>query len=308
MRKVVILDHDGHVDDLLSSLLLWLSPEIDLQAVAVTNGDCYAEQSFAALLKMATYLDLEGTEIAYSEDDVPHKFPDNWRRESYIINELPIFSENDLKTIYQQGRGRKSEALITDCLHNLNTKVTLVTTGPLTNVAKVFERRPELKSKVQEIVMMGGALKVAGNVEEPGCKPGIEWNFYADPQAVKRIFESGIPIRLIPLDLTDRFPVTKEFLAKLQQYFPQSRTCRLAHTLWSLVSGFEYYFWDTVTAAAVIEPEIFTFKEMRLEISTQGNSQGKLSKTYFGGHKMQVATDVQTDKFEALLLEIFRLR
>src|SRR5271167_4234015 len=101
MPRLVIHDNDGHVDDLLSSILLWLSPEVELQAVTLTNGDCYADQSFEALLKMATYLDLEGSEIAYTDDPVPNPFPENWRRESFIMNEIPIFSENALKKPYQ---------------------------------------------------------------------------------------------------------------------------------------------------------------------------------------------------------------
>ena len=68
------------------------SPEIDLQAIGITNGDCYVDQIFEAMQKVATYLDIDGPEIAITEDDVPNQFPDNWRRESYIINELPFFA------------------------------------------------------------------------------------------------------------------------------------------------------------------------------------------------------------------------
>lgn len=308
MPKAVIHEHDGHIDDLLSCLLLWLSPAIDLQAITITNGDCYVEQSFSALLKMATLLDLEGAEIAYETEEIPNPFPDNWRKETSIINELPIFSKNALKPVYQQGRGRKSESLLIDCLHNLSTPITLVCTGPLTNVAKVLQKRPDLKSKIKELIVMGGALKTAGNVEEPGCDSGIEWNFYADAQAVKTVFNSGIPLTLIPLDLTNRFPVTKAFLSQLEQHSDQSRSCRLAHTLWSLVTGFEYYFWDTMTAAAAIKPDIFTYKNMRLAVSTQEKSMGKLSTHFFCGRNIKVAVDLQKQPFEDLLLEIFRLR
>src|SRR5438132_14188263 len=93
----VIHDNDGHVDDLLSTLLLWLAPEVDLEAVTITDGDCYVQQAYEATLKMATLLELEGAEIGYSEDPVVNSFPENWRRESYIINELPILSECALK-------------------------------------------------------------------------------------------------------------------------------------------------------------------------------------------------------------------
>ncbi len=304
----VLHDNDGHVDDLLSCLLLWLSPQIDLQAITITDGDCYAIQSFEALLKMATYLDLEGAEVAYSEDPVPNPFPDNWRRESYIMNELPLFSEITLKKLYQQGKGRKSQAVITDCLTHSRAPVTLVVTGPLTNLATVFKAAPELKSKVSEFVIMGGALHVPGNVEEQGHDGSAEWNLYADPAAAKAILDLGVAVKIIPLDTTNELPVTKDFLARLEKQADRFNASILATKLWSLVKGFEYYFWDTITAAATIAPEIFTFKEMRVEIATSGRSTGKLSGALFGGRKVKVATSIQKEAFEELLLEILRTR
>lgn len=308
MPKSVIHDNDGHVDDLLSSLLLWLSPEVDLQAITITNGDCYADQSFEALLKMATFLDLEGAEIAYSEGPVPNPFPDNWRRESYIMNELPLFSEIALKKIYQQGKSRKSEQLVLDCLTHSRAPLTVVCTGPLTNLARLVEANPGIKPKIEELVIMGGALAVAGNVEQEGSDGSAEWNIYADPLAAKSLLDSAIPLKLVPLDVTNQLPVTREFLEKLDLQSDKSRASLLAMKLWSLVKGFEYYFWDTVTAAAVIAPHLFTFKEMRIDITTSGKSAGKTATALFGGRKVKVATAVEKESFEELLLGIFRIR
>ncbi len=304
MPKPVIHDNDGHVDDLLSGLLLWLSSEVDLQAVTLTDGDCYAAQSFEALLKMATYLDLEGAEVAYSEDPVLNPFPDNWRRESYIMNELPLFSEISLKKVYQQGKGRKSQTVISDCLSHTKTPMSIVVTGPLTNLADVFLKNPELKIMVDEFVIMGGAINVPGNVETEGHDGSAEWNIYADPPAAKAIFDLNTPIKLVPLDVTNQLPVTKEFLARLEEQTDRFRASRLAARLWSLVKGFEYYFWDTVTVAATIAPHLFTFKEMRVDVTTQGRSAGKLSTVLFGGRKVKVATAVQKEGFEDFLLEL----
>jgi purine nucleosidase len=304
----VIHDNDGHVDDLLSTILLWLAPEVELQAVTITNGDCYVQQAYEATLKMATFLDLEGAEVGLSEDPMVNDFPENWRRESYIINELPIFSENALKKPYQTGRPRKTQALIADVLANSKSPVILVTTGPLTNVAPVFAERPELKEKVKEVVMMGGAVAVPGNVEQPSHDGSAEWNFYADPPAAKAVFDTGVPIRIIPLDVTNKVPITKEFLAKLDEQAETSRASRLAAKVYSLVKGFNYYFWDTLTAAAVVKPELFTFKEMRLDVATNGKSAGKTSSAFFGGRKVKVATDMDKDGFADLVLQIFRAK
>ncbi|MBK9145883.1 MAG: nucleoside hydrolase [Candidatus Melainabacteria bacterium] len=296
------------MDDLLSAILLWLAPEIDLQAVGVTNGDCYADLAFEAMVKIATYLDLEGAEIAVCPDDMPNPFPENWRRESHIINELPIFGENYLKKRYQQGRPRRTEAVFGDCLANSKEPLTLVTTGPLTNIASLLSREPKLAEKVREMVIMGGALDAPGNVEEEGHDGSAEWNIYADPHAFKTILDSKIPLTLITLDLTNKLPVTREFLSRLDEQAVRSRASNLAAKLWSLVKGFEYYFWDTITAACAIDPSLFQFKTMKIDVTTTGKSQGRISTSLFGGKKVKVATELEKDAFEDLLVSIFAQR
>lgn len=307
MPKTVIHDHDGHVDDLLSCILLWLSPEIDLQAVGITNGDCYAPQIFEATQKMATFLNIDGPEIALTEDEVPNPFPENWRRESYIINELPLFEDNYLKKPYQQGRPRRIDSVFLDCLQNSKTPLTVVTTGPLTNIAKVLENNPELKEKIQEFIIMGGAVSVKGNVEEPGHDGSAEWNVYADPAAFKVILDTKLPIKLISLDLTNEMPVTKDFLQKLEAQAEKSKASALAAKLWSLVKGFDYYFWDTITAAVAIEPGLFTFKDVKIDVSTSGKNMGRTSQALFG-KKVQLATQVNKQGFEELLLTTLSIR
>jgi purine nucleosidase len=308
MSIPVIHDNDGHVDDLLSTVLLWLAPEVSLQAVTITNGDCYVQQAYEAVLKMATFLDLEGAEVGCSEDPCINDFPENWRRESYIINELPIFGENALKKPYQTGKPRKTQLLIPDVLANSKAPVIIVTTGPLTNIAPVLTERPELREKVKEVVIMGGAISTPGNVEQADHDGTAEWNFYADPPAAKALLDSGVPLRMIPLDVTNKVPITKEFLARLDEQAETYRASRLAAKVYSLVKGFNYYFWDTLTAAAVVEPDLFTFKDVRLDVVTSGRSQGKTATTFFGGRKVKLATDLDKDAFAELVLKIFRAR
>lgn len=307
MPRTVIHDHDGHVDDLLSCILLWLSPEIDLQAVGITNGDCYAPQIFEATQKIATFLDIDGPEIAVTEDEVPNPFPDNWRRESYIINELPLFEDNYLKKTYQQGRPRRIDSVFLDCIANSKVPITVVTTGPLTNMANLLANHPEIKKNIQEFIIMGGAIRVKGNVEEPGHDGTAEWNVYADPAAFKQIVDSKLPIKLITLDLTNELPVTKDFLGKLEAQAEKSRASALAAKLWSLVKGFDYYFWDTITAAVAIEPGLFTFSDIKIDVSTSGKSMGRTNQALFG-RRVQLATQVNKQGFEDLLLSTLSIR
>jgi purine nucleosidase len=110
------------------------------------------------------------------------------------------------------------------------------------------------------------------------------------------------------LDVTNKVPISKEFLAGLDEQAETSRASRLAAKVYSLVKGFNYFFWDTLTAAAVVAPELFTFKEIRIDVVTTGKSQGKTTTTFFGGRKVKAAFDLDKPKFEELLLKIFRAR
>ncbi|MDW3458641.1 hypothetical protein NQ311_25755, partial [Escherichia coli] len=89
---------------------------------------------------------------------------------------------------------------------------------------------------------------------------------------------------------------------RLEEQVDRSKASMLAFKLFSLVKGFEYYFWDTVTAAALVAPQIFTFKEMKLDVTTQGKSQGRITGSIFGGRKVKVALQADREKFEDLVL------
>jgi inosine-uridine nucleoside N-ribohydrolase len=105
--------------------------------------------------------------------------------------------------------------------------------------------------------------------------------------------------------VTNELRVTPEFLARLEKQSDRSKASLLALKLFSLVRGFEYYFWDTVTAAALVEPSIFTFKDMKIDITTQGKSMGKTGTSIFSGRKVRVALQANKERFEDLVLSIF---
>lgn len=82
--------------------------------------------------------------------------------------------------------------------------VTLCPLGPLTNIAMAFEKAPDIMDRVQEIVLMGGAYFQVGNIT-----PTAEFNIYVDPQAAHIVFKSGVPVVVMPLDVTHKALVTK---------------------------------------------------------------------------------------------------
>ncbi len=89
--------------------------------------------------------------------------------------------------------------------------VTLATLGPLTNIALAFAKAPDVIARVRELVMMGGAWSEGGNIT-----PCAEFNIYADPHAAAAVFASGVPITVLPLDVTHRALTTRARLERLR--------------------------------------------------------------------------------------------
>lgn len=110
---------------------------------------------------------------------------------------------------------------IVDKAHELN-EVTLVPTGPLTNIAMALKRDPSIKESIKEICLMGGGFR-GGNISTTA-----EYNILQDPEAAKIVFESGIPLKIAPIDATNKVP-TKGLLPKLEG--ADNRAAKLAHDI-----------------------------------------------------------------------------
>ncbi|MEG3859375.1 nucleoside hydrolase [Microcoleus sp. herbarium12] len=149
-------------------------------------------------------------------------FPVLFRRDSLACDRLPILNEKatiDTPLISEPGQN-----FMVRVLPGATEQVTLMVTGPLTTVAQALDIAPEIESKIKEIVWMGGALNVIGNVSkdmEPGQDMLAEWNACWDSIAIDRVWQTQIPVAIYPLDITNNVPLSVDFsdrLAKQRKY------------------------------------------------------------------------------------------
>jgi purine nucleosidase len=300
------MDHDGAIDDFLATILMLTMPEVETLGIIVTPADCYPKAAVSVTRKI---LDLMGkSEITVAESTVRgiNPFPPEFRRDCTIIDNFPILNERDIiKTPLATATG--TEFTIA-CLQNAVTPVTLMITGPLTTIASAIAIAPQILPKIQEIVWMGGALKVGGNVEKAFALEHdgtAEWNVFWDAISAKQIWDTAIPITLCPLDLTNTVPVTPEFIKKLtqQRKYPLSD---LAGMCYSLAIPQTYYCWDILATAYLARSEFYTVVERETDIIVTGISQGRtILKS--GGKKIQVMTEVDKSQFYSYLLEQLRV-
>ncbi|MEL6439732.1 MAG: nucleoside hydrolase [Cyanobacteria bacterium J06621_8] len=302
--RLVLMDHDGGIDDFLSLILLMTMTEIQPIGIVVTPGDCYIDAAVRVTGKILDLMGIGTIEVAQSTVRGVNPFPADFRRDCLIIDHFPILNESE--QINAPLAKVSGQEFIVQELRNAPQKVTLMLTGPLTTVASAIALEPTISDRIESIIWMGGALNVAGNVESayaPEHDGSGEWNAFWDPFAVKQIWETNIEITLCPLDLTNQVPVTADFIRRLtrQRQYPLSD---LAGLCYSLAIPQNYYCWDILATAYLGKPELYQVEERETDVIATGISQGNIMlKT--GGRKIQVMTQVNQSKFYDYLLEQF---
>lgn len=301
MAGPLILDHDGGVDDYLSLLLALTFERSRLRGVVVTPADCYIEPAVGASRKI---IDLAGrTDVPVAESTVRglNPFPRENRRDSFSIDIFPILNESG--SVAAELVPEPGQAWLARTIAASDTPVTLLVTGPLTTVAAALELEPEMEHKIQELVWMGGALRVGGNVSpwlEGGQDGSMEWNVYWDPPAAARVFASTIPIAMCPLDITNQVLMTRDFLLTLarNRRHPFSD---LAGQCYALVAHQTYYFWDVLTTAYVERPDLYRIEREGVRIVATGRSQGRTVPDP-SAREVGVFADVNLDGFYEFVL------
>jgi inosine-uridine nucleoside N-ribohydrolase len=213
----VVIDTDGGVDDALALLLALRSPELQIAAITTVHGNVPVDQ---ATKNVVLVLDrfASGT-----RPSVARGAARPLRREPVTaqsvhgsdgLGELARFTNPDgskkyLRHLLSKPMPEAKEVLL-DCLTKYSGDITIITLGPLTNLALLLETDASALRNAQNIFIMGGAVTVPGNIT-----PAAEFNMFADPDAARAVFRSGCAITLVPLDVTERVFLSRQEVEEL---------------------------------------------------------------------------------------------
>ncbi|MBL0627406.1 pyrimidine-specific ribonucleoside hydrolase RihA [Aeromonas jandaei] len=267
MALPVILDCDPGHDDAIALILALASPELKVLAVTTSAGNQTPDKTLNNALRILTLL---------GRDDIPVAAgaPKPLARELIIADNVHGESGLDGPKLPDPAFAPQAMTgieLMARCLRESAEPVTLVPTGPLTNIALLLAAHPELKSKIARIVLMGGAAG-AGN-----WTPAAEFNIYVDPEAADMVFKSGIPITMCGLDVTHEAQVMDEDIERVRAI-----TNPVAQCVAGLLDFFMIYHrdpkWgfagaplhDPCTIAWLLNPALFHGVECRVDIETRG--------------------------------------
>ncbi len=290
-----VFDHDGGIDDYVALLMLAAAPSYDLRAVTVAYGDSYRAPALEASGRILRAVGKQTARLGGYADGLQGRnaFPAAWRRQSFAVASLPALAE--FPPLEPSG---EAVAVLGEALAQAAEPVAVFATGPLTNLAELYSRSPRLVEKTSEIVIMGGAVRVAGNtVEQPEelTDRSAEYNFFVDPAAAASVFSlaaGGLRITLVPLDATNALPLKGPFVDRLLA--GPGRHARLAGAVLGIVrhemDNWEYYLWDGAAVLAAVAPRLFVFEYLDIEIHAAGRSQGRSQESSAGAGPIRVAT------------------
>lgn len=272
MNKIpVIIDCDPGIDDTMMLTLAYARPELDIKLVTVEAGNLTIDKTTYNTLSFLTYIQKE-VEVAKGIEQPMF-------RKQEVAED--IHGEGGLGNVkwadpVLQASDRTAIQAMCDVLMNAEEPITIVATGPLTNVAALLFAHPEVKPFIKQISWMGGAA-VGGNMSTVA-----EFNAYVDPHAVELVFRSGVPIIMSGLDVTHKAYITRDEMTRLRNLgTPFAEKVADMMNFYTFTQsqtpfnppGFEEQIrvHDVCAVACLVEPELFKGDDYFVEVELNGS-------------------------------------
>jgi inosine-uridine nucleoside N-ribohydrolase len=262
----VIIDTDPGVDDAFALLLAMRSPELKIEAITPVAGNVPLDLTLPNALRMV--------EIA-GRTDIPVAAGAKAPMVRRLVTAAYAHGENGLGgAVFPEPTTKPvnepAAELIRQIIRKYPGEVTLITLGPLTNVAAAFAGDSDLASKVRGLVMMGGSLS-GGNIT-----PAAEFNIYVDPEAARIVFQSGIPITMVGLDVTRKTALTEDHVKQLtagksavsQAAAKIARNAIDHNRSQGFLIGPNMH--DSLAVTAFLDPSILTFENYYVDVEVNG--------------------------------------
>lgn len=290
-KRKIILDCDPGHDDAVAIILAGRNPKIDLLGITVVSGNQTIEKTGKNALNLCQYLGIDVPVcLGLSEPIIKplQVCPD-------IHGETGL-DGFDFPELTKEFDKRPAVHFIAQTILESNEKITVVTTGPMTNLALALKLFPKIKANIEEVVLMGGSI-ANGNVT-----PSSEYNIYADPEAAYIVFNSGVKVTMFGLDVTRKVMVLPEVVERMEKI--NNEVSKLFVDLMKVFNINQNKVFgikagplhDPVTIAYLINPEVVKVANVHCDIDiSHGSSYGRTNCDMFDYLKLEKNTFVAYD-------------
>ncbi len=300
--KPIILDVDPGHDDAVALMLACGAPELDLLAVTTVAGNVSLEKTTRNALRILSLIGRADVPVAAGASQ-PLERP--LHTAESVHGKSGLDGPEEIPAATFEPDERNAVELIAGTLRDSPEPVTLIPTGPLTNIALLLREYPELKNCIVHISLMGGSIGL-GNTT-----PAAEFNIYVDPEAAREVFDSGLPITMSGLDVTHQAGAGPD----------ERKRLRSTGEIGRVVAGFLEFFaatyesiygfdapplHDPVAVAAVLEPGLLKTRPMRVDVECESPlTRGETVCDYFGvtgePPNAEVGVELEREDFFELL-------
>jgi purine nucleosidase len=303
--KRIIFDTDPGIDDSLAILLALASPELRIEGISVVHGNCSVDQALSNALGVLELVGVSNISVARGFD-LPLVQPSLLAPETHGNAGIGYAT---LPATTARSVAQHSVDFLIEKIMSAPGEISLVCIGPLTNVAVALRKEPRIIQAVREAIVMGGAIRHQGNTT-----PLAEFNVFVDPHAAHMVYHSGMPITLVPLDVTYQCALTGSDVARLQRIdSPITRFIADATRFYMEYHG-EYQqidgciINDPLALALAFAPGLCDYEEHAVDVDISGGvSMGKTFADFYGVNKlpanMKVALGVRAREFIELFLQ-----
>jgi pyrimidine-specific ribonucleoside hydrolase len=319
MTRHLLIDTDPGIDDALAILLALRSADACVEAVTTVGGNVpldHATTNARRILAVAAPSPRPplaagaATPLKRGLVTAGHVHGQDG------LGNLERFVEPDGRPRYPEPsyaiEMRSGPEVILEAAERWGAELTIVALGPLTNLALALQQDPRRLGRVGRIVVMGGAIAVPGNVT-----PAAEFNFYVDPEAAAAVLEGGLPVELIPLDVTRRVVLAQAALTdRLRRCSDRVARFILDFTLHGFAFGADregggIVLHDPLAMAVALDPSLVSFEPLAVEIECEGKLTRGLSladRREIPSHRKRastcrVAVDVDAERVLRMVLE-----
>lgn len=306
----IVIDTDAGTDDFMAIAWLLSLRGVHIEAITVVHGLAHVKEgarNLRRLLRVAEREDIPVFEGEARPLSGSREFPAPWREFTDNLRGVRLPPSDvrppsmDAVTFLQERLSRK------------NSPFRILALGPLTNLALAFRAVPASSSALHDIVTMGGAVEVPGNLmdgdHDKGENDTAEWNIYCDPVAAAEVFAADVANLLVPLDATNQVPIDRAFVDKFVNRgltpIGQVTADIFAAALSPIDAGY-FYAWDPLAAVALMKPSVVECKRARLEVVLEGKDVGQTRLVKWDEEsKVSVAINANTAEFVSSFNEVF---
>jgi purine nucleosidase/pyrimidine-specific ribonucleoside hydrolase len=303
----VIFDDDGSPDGTTALLYLLSHQGVSLTSASISYGEAYPDIYIQHIARILDDFGIQGIPLGAGQS-APlagnNAFPEGVRQGANNFWGLPLPNADKTYPVLNAAE------LLVSAIQQYPAPVTVFISGPGTNLAQALRLDPNIKRNIAAVYIMGGAVYASGNLHDflPEKENTVaEWNIYADPQAAKEIFESGLNIFLVPLDATNQVTIGKE---NTSQWRKGSQVAGFAADIYDMLLNNwrvdQAAIWDLMTAAIMVNPDLCEFQPLPLRVITDaGKTNGQTAVVQDGQPNIQVCLKPDADQIRQTLDRVF---